>query len=116
MDFLKGVSDRMKKVFKDVIEVTVTVSLDTEALRKDCQTVYKKLKADYGGATWPEFFSKAINYIMDLHLNKYTFYNPDMLLDEKKEAFETIYRGIEEYVAWYWRNVIVINPEFEWSD
>lgn len=104
----------MKKVFTDVIDVTI--SLDTEALRKNCQTVYKELKEKYGGATCSEFITKAINYIMDLHLNKYTFYNPDMLLDEKKEAFENIYRGIEEYVAWYWRNVIVINPEFEWSD
>ena len=112
--FSKRSSNKMKKVFKDVIDVTI--SLDTEALRKNCQTVYKELKEKYGGATCSEFITKAINYIMNLHLNKYTFYNPNMLLCEKQEAFENIYSGIGEYVAWYWKTVIQNKQDFEWSD
>lgn len=102
----------MKKVFKDVIEVAI--KLDTEALKRDCETVYKTLKEDYGGATCSEFTSKAIEYIMDYCLERYTFYNIGMSLEDKEEAFENLYRGIEEYVTWYWKTVIV--KDFEWSD
>ena len=101
----------MRKIFKDTIEVKIT--LDTDDIKSICDNIAEV----YPNQT-KEFFSTiAIEEIARQYFDGYIWYNEDFSISELEEMFPNIIEAIEEYVDWYIIHYYLTEQEdFKWSD
>ncbi len=101
----------MKKVFKDVIEIKIT--LDTDDLKSICDAMAKVNPHTH--VKKEDFFDMVMEEIIRDLFSGYTWYKDDMCTFEVEEICPTIVEKIAEYIDWYIVRYY-LKEDFKWSD